>query len=52
MKKRETKALDPSEMGLYNKVCCNVKVVGDNPKELGKNIALFAEEYYLFIYKL
>ena len=38
-------------MGLHSKVRCNVKVVGDTPKEQGKNIALFAEEFYLFIYR-
>ena len=38
-------------MGLHSKVRCEINISGDTPRERGKNIALFAEEFYLFIYR-
>ena len=43
--------MKPSEMGLHSKVRCKIKICGDTPREQGRNIALFAEELYLFIYR-
>ena len=51
MKKREQKALKPSEMGLHSKVRWEINISGDTPKEHAKNIALFAEEFYLFLHR-
>ena len=42
--------MKPSEMGLHSKVRWEIKINGDTPKEHAKNIALFAEEFYLFLY--
>ena len=38
-------------MGLHSKVRWEIKISGDTPKEQAKNIALFAEEFYAFLYK-
>ena len=38
-------------MGLHSKVRWEINISGDTPKEHAKNIALFAEELYKFIYK-
>ena len=43
--------MKPSEMGLHSKVRWEINISGDTPKEHAKNIALFAEELYKFIYK-
>ena len=38
-------------MGLHSKVRWEINISGDTPKEHAKNIALFAEEFYLFLYR-
>ena len=38
-------------MGLHSKVRWEIKISGDTPKEQAKNIALFAEEFYAFLYQ-
>ena len=38
-------------MGLHSKVRYVIKFNGDTPKEHAKNIVMFAEEFYLFIYR-
>ena len=38
-------------MGLHSKVRWEIKISGETAKEQRKNIALFAEEFYLFIYR-
>ena len=43
--------MKPSEMGLHSKVRWEIKINGDTPKEYAKNIVMFAEEFYLFIYR-
>ena len=43
--------MKPSERGLHSKVRFEIEISGNPPKEQGKNIALFAEEFYLFIYR-
>lgn len=43
--------LKPSEMGLHSKVRCEIKLIGENLRDQSRNIAQFAEELYLFIYK-
>ena len=38
-------------MGLHSKVRWEINISGDTPKEHAKNIALFAEEFYLFLHR-
>ena len=38
-------------MGLHSKVRWEINISGDTRKEHAKNIALFAEEFYLFLYR-
>ena len=51
MKKRETKALKPSEMGLHSKVRCEITLKGKTSVEQADEIVRFTEELYRFIYE-
>ena len=47
-KKRETKALKPSEMVLHSKVRCEITLKGKTRVEQADEIVRFTEELYRF----
>ena len=51
MKKNSKQGFEAFGNGSAQQGALEIKISGDTPKEQAKNIALFAEEFYAFLYK-